>query len=529
MQRNSTKWSIATRIFQHANQTPEKIAIKILNIEITYKELWKTVTCLVNHLHQNDASLKIHHPTIVVWCSRSLETYAGIICASALGGKYIPINPKLPANRINEILSKIHPDVIICDKLTINKTWQLQLPASTIVVGEANNYYSSDLFEKNCFAQFAPLTPQENATNYVIFTSGTTGTPKGVAVSYNALQHFVTNITQIYEIDANDRIAQYSEPSFDFSVLDIHLAFEAGATLVVVPEQHLLAPGSFIRSNEITFWGSVPSVVTYMQKFGQLEPNAYPSLRISFFCGEALSCEAAKRWKLAAPNSLIDNHYGPTEATVACAYYRFNLGNDEQQNVPIGRAYPGMMVELLTEDSAFIESDGELGEILIAGPQLATEYISDAETSGKKFRNHSHPTFGSQRWYHTGDSGKWITDAAGNRNLTFVGRFDNQVKINGYRIELEDIECHLRNVTQSLNSAVVAWPTTPNSDSNAGTSIVAFCTPSSLNEQQIITLLKKNLPHYMIPRRVVFLDDIPRTQNGKIDRRFLIQFLENAK
>ncbi|MFN2426774.1 MAG: AMP-binding protein, partial [Candidatus Binatia bacterium] len=355
---------------------------------------------------------------------------------------------------------------------------------------------------------------------YIIFTSGTTGVPKGVVVTAGNLAHFLSAMRDLYAMHPGDRAGQFCEPSFDLSVFEIFAAFDAGASLHVVPESRVMAPAGFIRQQELTVWTSVPSVISIATRMKLLAPGIFPTLRISYFIGEALPVEAAKAWQAAAPSSVVDNHYGPTEATVACTVQRLTdpvVATPGRGTMAIGKPYAGLEAEIVDEQGRFVAA-GETGELALHGPQVADGYLDDPEQTSRRFPLLDHPRLGRTRWYLTGD----LAYRDGNDVLHCLGRIDNQVKVLGHRIELEDLEAHLRVASGTDAVATVAWPIVGGS----ATGIAAFVCAPATSLSEIRSRLAGLVPAYMVPRQFRVLDALPLSTNGKVDRNALRALLE---
>jgi D-alanine--poly(phosphoribitol) ligase subunit 1 len=246
-----------------------------------------------------------------------------------------------------------------------------------------------------------------------------------------------------------------------------------------------------------------------------LEPGSLPSLRLSFFCGEALPVGAARAWAEGAPNSRVENLYGPTEATIACLRQPVVepvAATESREIVAIGKAYPGMSVRILDNELRTLPQ-GTAGEIALSGAQLAQGYFAQPDLTASRF-----PVIDGERWYLTGDLGMEDRDGV----FHHLGRIDNQVKVLGNRVELEEIEMHLRTASGSDHVAAVAWPI---SDGSAkGT--VGFVSNSTLDAERIKEELRKRLPAYMVPAMLRHVEDLPLNGNGKVDRKALVLQLE---
>jgi len=256
-----------------------------------------------------------------------------------------------------------------------------------------------------------------------------------------------------------------------------------------------------------------------LAKLRKLKPAAFPNLRVSLFCGEALPLEVARAWAAAAPASIVENLYGPTELTIACTLYRWDSERSpaqcEQGVVPIGEPYPGMQV-LVADESLREVAPGEVGELLMTGPQLSLGYWNDPQRTAAAFVV---PPEREQVFYRTGDR---VRRPKTGEPLVYLGRADNQIKIQGYRVELGEIEAALREEAGIEAAIAIGWPR------NAGGAdgVVAFLGAEDLDLDAILARLKARLPSYMVPRELRAVAAFPLNANGKIDRGALLKSLE---
>jgi len=283
-----------------------------------------------------------------------------------------------------------------------------------------------------------------------------------------------------------------------------------GAALCVLPEQSRLGPAPFIAEQKLTVWFSVPSAIVLMHRFGQLKPGAFPHLRLSLFCGEPLPAEPVASWRKATPEGVSENLYGPTEATLACLLEP--CGDDlrvtpERGCVAIGRPYPDTLAEVVDAEGKPC-GPGQPGELLLGGAQLASGYWRDPRLTGERFVSRD-----GVRWYRTGDLAYRDEEDC----FHHLGRIDNQIKIFGHRVELEDIDAHLREVCGCATAMAVPWPVVHGSAKG----VVAFVAGCDLSVAQIRDGMKQRVPEYMVPREVRFLDALPLSANGKFDRNAL--------
>ena len=353
---------------------------------------------------------------------------------------------------------------------------------------------------------------------YIIFTSGTTGVPKGVMVSVASARHYAASIARTLELRAGDRALETCELSFDFSVHNMYATWEAGAALYLLPATQVMNAVKFARANALTVWNSVPSLAGMLAQLKTLAPGSLPSLRLTVFGGEQLPESTIQTWHSAAPHSAIVNLYGPTEATVFCMIQREPFVVTEGRGVvAIGQVLPGCTAAVV-DDAGQALPDGQPGELAIGGVQLALGYLDAPELTAQRFPQH-----GGTRWYRTGDLA--VCDAQGVFHC--LGRIDNQVKIMGYRVELEEIEAHLRSASGVELVAAVAWPVA-NGIAKGSVGFVGVSASQSVDQAAVITRMKQSLPAYMVPNRIIALEAMPLNTSGKVDRRALLAQLQDG-
>jgi amino acid adenylation domain-containing protein len=352
-------------------------------------------------------------------------------------------------------------------------------------------------------------SPTDDA--YLLFTSGSTGRPKGVPIAHRNVTAFLEHNQRRYQLTSADRLSQTFDQTFDLSIFDLFMAWNAGAAVCSLQPIQLLAPFRFLEQHRVSVWFSVPSVAALMQRQGTLRPGSLPTLRWSLFCGEALPASTAEAWQAAAPQSIVENLYGPTELTIACSTYRWDPVRSPaecvQGLVPIGRVYDGLR-ELIVDDQQRPVGPGEVGELCVAGPQTFAGYWRAPELTAERVLS-----YGGARYYRTGDLVRRTETGA----LAYLGRGDHQVKIGGYRIELGEVEAALRRAG-CIEAAALAHPAaTPDG-------IVAFVS-GAVEVGQLEAALRQQLPGYMVPRAIHVAEPMPLNANGKVDRGALRQRL----
>jgi non-ribosomal peptide synthetase component F len=301
------------------------------------------------------------------------------------------------------------------------------------------------------------------------------------------------------------------------------LCWGAGAALYCPPASARIAPYDFVRRHALTFWFSVPSTAAFMLRFRMLRPGAFPSLRWSLFCGEALPLRVARAWAEAAPNAVVENLYGPTEATIAVTTYRLPAKPAAQARlpdiVPIGEPLPGQQAMVLGPDGA-PAAPGEAGELCLGGSQVTDGYLGRPDLTAERFLPPVTDAPAMLRWYRTGDRARLDPEYG----LLFLGRMDRQVKISGHRVEMQEVEEALRRVTRSGTVAAIAWPLDADGLAHG---IVGFLPKENCQDDgDILAGCLRQLPSYMVPSSIRRVADWPVNDNGKTDYRRLRQMME---
>ncbi|MGA2073596.1 MAG: AMP-binding protein [Terriglobia bacterium] len=496
--------NLASDFLASAERQGNRLALSVRNVDYSYSEL----ALLVG---RSAAWLRLHGvglgSRVGIVASRSLETLTGILASCWVGATYVPINVGYPGEALAKVVNSIKLDALIVDRqgLSALSGHVLDVSADDILAPGKHTLPAS--------LRDAPVDVPPDVTAYIEFTSGTTGEPKGVMISTAALSHFLSVMHDRYQLTPHDRVAGTSDITFDVSFANM---FMAGASLHVLPASQLLTPSKFIRDRELTIWFSVPSVARSMRQMNLLPAGVFPRLRYSLFAGEPLPLDSALAWQEAAPQSLVENLYGPTEATVVCTGER--VGRDPRVTrgrgvIAIGRPLPGTDVAIVDADLNFLPPEA-VGQIALSGIQLSQGYYGQPELTKERF-----PVIDRRKWYLTGDLG--YEDSSG--AFHHLGRIDNQVKISGRRVELEEVEYHLREVCGCGMVAAVAWPV----EYGSAQGLVAFisgteCPPSVVREE-----MKKRVLRFLVPQEVRVLDALPLNPSGKIDRKALLGLLRS--
>lgn len=481
------------RIARWVRETPDRPAHVSCGRTLTYAELGARSDTLAAWL---DSELGDSRAPIAIRGHKEPEMLIGFLGAVKSGRPYVPIDLSIPEARAERII-------------TTSGAAQVLNPASI------------DALTQQPLGTAPRRRVEGTDPFYILFTSGSTGEPKGVVITLANLEHFVAwMLAEQQFAEAGEVFLNQAPFSFDLSVMDLYSSLATGGTLVSVTKDdiaNLKNLFELFRHQPLTSWVSTPSFAALClieKSFGQ---GMIPSLRRFLFCGETLPNEVAAALLERFPQAEVWNTYGPTEATVATTSIRVDQSVLAQYTpLPVGAAMPGTTLYIRGENGERVP-EGERGEIIIAGPNVSPGYLNRLDLTEKAFFDTD-----STRAYRTGDWGRQRGD-----QFFFEGRMDNQVKVNGFRIELGDLEANLRALEGIADAAVLPVEKNGKIDSLAAFIVERERSAGSDFERaaKLKTRLTERLPAYMVPRKVVFLDAFPMTPNGKADRRKLAELL----
>lgn len=453
----------------------------------------------------------INNPVVVLLpkSAHSLISFLGVLYS---GNYYVPMDYHSAQDRIQRIIQKLKPSFIIsthADRERIETLPEKKMPV----------FFIEDLFKSDHNIDQGQLEDRyrriiDRDPLYLMFTSGSTGEPKGVLVPQQSVINYMDWVIAEFNIDEKQIIGNQCPFFFDVSVTDVYLCFLAGATLVIIPEElfvYMTDLVSFMNAKKISFLIWVPSALVNVAKMKLLENTPMPHLKYVLFCGEVMPNLYLNYWRRHVTDAVYANFYGPTEATVACTCYVVDREFDDEESLPIGFPCGNTGILILNEKNQPAEV-GEEGELCVRGTPLALGYIDDPEKTGAAFIQNPLNKRYPEKIYKTGDFVK--------RNergeIIFIGRADNQIKFKGYRIELGEIENSLLKVPGITNAFVFF-------DRDAE-KIVTFCeTGDGFMKKTIRPTLIHYLPKYMIPHKFFFLDRLPATPNGKKNRNEMMR------
>lgn len=503
--------SVLNRILAHHGPRP---ALWLDGESRTYGQVIDKALNLAARLEDKDCGPLA---VVAVLAHKSAVAYTAILAAHLAGKGYLPLNLKFPPCRLAEMIRQSQTRTII-----VGREGRPLLDAIfdalgadyglTVIVGEeggADKDPQARAIDRPATGLAGPRPHRACDTAYLLFTSGSTGTPKGVAISFANLEAYLSHIIPYLALTPDDRASQTFDLTFDLSVHDIFVTWAAGGCLYPVPDTTLLSPARFIRDQSLTAWFSVPSLAMFMARTRTLKSDVFPSLRISLFCGEPLPSATAHGWAVAAPHSRLINLYGPTEATIAISAHEWDRRRSSPLSgiMPIGRVFPGQRHCLLGENGQIVDPPGR-GELCLSGSQVTAGYLNAPDKTSRQYL--SLPGLPPDPWYRTGD----LVEEDETGLLHHLGRLDFQIKVNGYRVELGEIETALRTASGCDGVVAVPWPV----DDSGARGIVAFILGPEGDDRAILESCRATLPAYMVPSSILWKSTFPLNANGKIDR-----------
>jgi amino acid adenylation domain-containing protein len=434
-----------------------------------------------------------------------LETYASIFALWFEGKAYVPISPDAPRDRNLSIIQQATLITII--------------DSSKKIIFPEYNFIESKILS-DCEINLQPINTAVQELVYILFTSGTTGQPKGVPINRSNLTGFMKAFEKMnFQINEKDKCLQMFEMTFDLSVVSYLFPLLHGACVYTIPKGKIKFNYIFELMDEekLTFALMVPSILQYLRPY--FEEMNFPDMKYSLFCGEALTLEITKEWANCVPNAQLVNFYGPTEDTIYCTYYVFNReGENKTHNgvLSIGRAMEGTLTVAIDENNIILPAESA-GQLCLAGIQLTPGYWNNEEKNKEAFFDTDYKGEHT-RFYKTGDLCRF--DEVG--DILYLGRTDQQVKIQGFRIELSEIEFYVKSFLDKTNAVAV-----PIKDPLGNTEIGLVIESKPISTDLLIDYIKLKLPIYMIPKKIQFTEEFPLNINGKTDRNKLKELFLN--
>lgn len=482
--------TVLAKILLHVEQTPSAKAVSLGSATWTYGELYQRATAVASQIQQ----LGISQKSIGLFTDNRLEMYAGLMGIWMSGNAYVPINHKFPKERLAKIITERQIEYVFCESQNVATV--SELVPSLIPVA-----YDFELDDA--------IVQQDCSLAYTLFTSGSTGLPKGIPINHAHLFALMQDMWERYPLGPGNKVLQAFELSFDVSIACVLLAWTQGAELVVADLNGITAINAFkaIHDHQVDFVTLPPSALFYLRRLKMLKMTQ-PWVTKTLFTGEALPYSVVQEWMTCAVNTTVDNAYGPTEGTVWSLIDTIDENIESQLKnglCPIGQPLKTIAMRIVDEKGMDV-NDGDSGELWIGGPQIFHGYLGQPEKTAEVLFQDDNGMF----WYKTGD----VVFKNNYGKVMYVNRKDNQVQVNGYRVELGEVEHHLRNCLGHDAAVVLAH------QEQEVTVLYAFAEGQG-EETVALEKMRSKVPGYMLPRNIYFLTQLPVNTSGKIDKQTL--------
>ncbi len=480
-------------------KTPDKIIFLDERNSITYQEFTNIAKLIGSNIYDK---LDKTNKSIVIFMEKTVECLVAMMGTVYSGNFYTVMDTKSPEERIKLIYDKLEPEMVITDQRNYQKLKEMEI---------FKNIYVYDELKLRPLEEEPLMEIRKNMIDtdliYVLFTSGSTGVPKGIAVSHRSVLAYISSVVGIFDFDKNIVFGNQTPFYFSMSVLDIFSTMIVGGTLNIIPKKYFSFPVKlleYMNENSINTIYWVPSalcIVANLKTFEIIKPK---TLKKILFAGETMPVKQLNEWRRNV-KAMYANLYGPTEVTDICTYYILDREFKENESIPIGRACDNCHVLILKQDG----TEGTKGELCVRGSFLASGYYKDKEKTEKVFvqnpLNKNYP----EKIYKTGD----IVRMNENGEIVYLSRKDFQIKHMGYRIELGEIEKNV-NAIKEITLGICIYD-------EKTSKIVLFYQSKKIENKELYKLLKEKLLPYMVPSEMIKLDTIPYNQNGKVDRNLL--------
>jgi len=515
-------------LLHSVDKNREQLAASCLDSTITYGELDDLTSRLCNCFINNGIKLG---DRVCIYLDKSINSLISIFAILKAGAVYVPLDASAPVNRITTIINDSNPVAIlstsskvitIVDKLPKNCMLVIFDEVSSLKYQNGVIFQWKDILEYDRSYDIPKVIETDPA--YILYTSGSTGVPKGVVVSHRASYVFVEWAYNEFKLLPGEIVSNHAPLHFDLSIFDIFTTIMSGGTIVLIPPEVSLFPynlASLIVKSKINVWYSVPSILVKMVLYGKLEQLDFSNLRLVLFAGEVFPTKYLKKLTKIIPHALFYNLYGPTETNV-CTYYKVDKDNIRDR-LPIGKSCPYNRLVLLNNnriinienDQTNFKTDVIEGELCVQGPNVMSMYWGN-ENNNKLEKG----------LYYTGD---WVKRGV-DGDLIYLSRLDGMIKSRGYRIEMGEIESVLHDHPDIIRSAVVPIPDVENTNLIHAFVVSNNSSPRNgekLDEKAVKKFCSKFLPRYMVPTFITFLSELPDTHNGKVDKVRLKELASN--
>lgn len=481
-----------------------KIAVIEEDKSITYSDFLEKCKRVGSFL---GAKLYFNEP-IIIFMDKGIDTLTAFFGAVYAGCFYCLVNPELPKNRLMSIKEVLNSRLVITDDENLETAKE---------IFEGLDVYNIKALQESAVNEEVLASARERHIDtdplYINFTSGSTGVPKGVTISHRSVIEFIDIFTEKFGFKNEDIIANQAPFDFDVSVKDIYSTIKMGATLVIIPKKYFSSPAAlldYICDNKATTLTWAVSALCLVTTFHGLDYKVPATVEKVLFSGEVMPVKHLKQWMEHLPKATFVNLYGPTEITCNCTYHVIDRSRDYNGKIPIGKAFPNERVYLMDEEGHIINEPDKAGEICIAGTSVGLGYYNNDEQTKKAFTINPNVKGYGERIYKTGDLGYY--NEAG--EIMFNGRKDFQIKYQGHRIELEEVDKAIMEVPEVIRSCTIF--------DEEKSKLYGFYI-GDIDKKELNARLRETMPVYMMPTFLIQREEFPMTKNGKIDRKKLME------
>lgn len=489
-------------------RVPEKVAFSNGTEGMTFREVDRDSRAIGSWLHGRG----IYRKPVVVFMNKHPKEVTAFFGVVRGGCFYVPIDEEMPRVRIDLILANLQPEIILCDGQTAEVAKTFAGSHEIVLYDDLKRTEIDDGALREIHGRAIDTDPV-----YVVFTSGSTGVPKGVAACHRSVLDYIEQLSGVLEFNEDTVFGNQTPLYFDACLKELYPTLKFGATTYLIPRELFMMPVKlvgFLNTYQINTICWVVSALTFISAFDTFKTVVPEYLHTVAFGSEVFPIKQFKRWREVLPQAGFTNLYGPTEGTGMCCYYKVERDFAPDEVIPIGRPFANTEILLLKGDDTLAGRD-ETGEICIRGTSLTLGYYNDFEKTNEVFVQNPLNTSYPELIYRTGDLGRY-NDAG---ELVFVSRKDYQIKHMGHRIELGEIEVNV-NTLEGIKSAGCIY------DREKGKIVLYYV--GDIQERELAALLKDKLPRYMLPNHIRMLGQMPYTANGKIDRVTLMKYHQES-